>query len=76
MQNESLKKTLNMILLHLEPLGIDEVDKVELMINLSHFLNKKEYDKNIKILQLGKTDFISNLEIGGLNGRNNNRNNI
>lgn len=30
---------------------IEELDKVELMINISHFLDSNEYEENINILQ-------------------------
>lgn len=48
MRKESLKKTNNMIVLHLATLGIDNIDKTELMMNITRFLN--DYDRNIAIL--------------------------
>ena len=53
MNKESLNKTLRMILLHLKDLGIDEVDKMELMINISNFLDDEKYEENIKVLKKG-----------------------
>lgn len=35
----------------LQDADIDEVDKVELMINLNKFLNPEEYQNNIAILK-------------------------
>lgn len=49
MERESLENAINIILKALEESNIDEVDKVELMINLTKFL--ENYDKEIKTLQ-------------------------
>lgn len=54
MKDESLEKTLRMIILHLDQLWIDEQDKTELMINLSRFLSPNIYEENIKILKKEK----------------------
>lgn len=51
MQDVSLLKALKTILLNLEESDIDLVDKVELMINISHFLDIEDYEENIKVLQ-------------------------
>ena len=49
MEKESLEKAIDIILKALEESSINEVDKVELMINLNKFL--ENYDKEIKTLQ-------------------------
>lgn len=51
MNKESLNKTLRMILLHLKDLGINSSDKMELMINISNFLDENKYEENVKILK-------------------------
>lgn len=54
MKEESLEKTLNKIISSMDTLKIPTEDKVELMINLIHFLDKDQYIENIKILQKGR----------------------
>lgn len=54
MERESLEKVARMIILHLKDLGINDIDKLELMVNIDNFLNPEEYDDNIKILQKSK----------------------
>ena len=50
MSKESLIKTESQIINLLFNLDIDEVDKVELMVNLRHFLDADKYEENIKTL--------------------------
>ena len=56
MDKKSLYKTLRMILLHIKDLGIDETDKIELIINISNFLDEEKYENNVKILQKGECE--------------------
>lgn len=51
MNEESLKRVRDEIIKVLEKLDIDNADKMELIINIYHFLDEKKYDKNIKILR-------------------------
>lgn len=51
MNEESILKARDEILKVLEKLDIDNADKMELIINIYHFLDEKKYDKNIKILR-------------------------
>lgn len=51
MKKESLIKARQIIIDALEKNKIDEVDKIELIINLNNFLKEEEYDKNIKLLR-------------------------
>lgn len=54
MDKESLEKAGKQIILLLDKMeGIKEKDRLELMINLYHFLDPKKYKKNIKILRRG-----------------------
>lgn len=51
MKNSSLEKATELIINLLDNTNeIDNIDKTELMINISQFLNKNEYRENIKIL--------------------------
>ena len=51
MKNTSLEKTTELIINLLDNTNeINNIDKTELMINISQFLNKNEYRENIKIL--------------------------
>ena len=51
MKNSSLEKATEFIINLLDNTNeIDNIDKTELMINISQFLNKNEYRENIKIL--------------------------
>ncbi len=51
MDASSLEKAMKIIADALQDADIDEVDKVELMINLNKFLNPEEYQNNIAILK-------------------------
>jgi len=52
MKQESLNKALSAIIMVLNELDMDQVDKVELMTNLYHLLNnREEYKRSIEILQ-------------------------
>ena len=48
---ESLKKAKDIIISSLENSNINQMDKVELMLNISNFLNEEEYKNNIKTLR-------------------------
>ena len=51
MKNTSLENATELIINLLDNTNeIDNIDKTELMINISQFLNKNEYRENIKIL--------------------------
>lgn len=51
MKNTSLEKATELIINLLDNTNeIDNIDKTELMLNTSQFLNKNEYRENIKIL--------------------------
>lgn len=50
MNKESLIKTKSQIINLLFNLDIDDVDRVELMVNLRHFLDADKYEENIKTL--------------------------
>lgn len=51
MNKDSLIKAKDEIIKILEKLDIDNQDKMELIINIYHFLNEKEYNTNIKVLK-------------------------
>lgn len=51
MKQESLEKAIELIIEALEKSDIEIVDKTELMLNESKFLDKDKYEKNIKVLQ-------------------------
>lgn len=62
MKNSSLEKATELIIEVLDSTNeIDNIDKVELMINLKEFLNKDKYRKNIKVL-CKRNEFIWNLK--------------
>ena len=52
MNEESLKRVRDEIIKTLEKTDIDNSDKLELIVNLYHFLDEKKYENNIKILRL------------------------
>lgn len=56
MNKESLDRAEEEIIKVLRDLEIDNIDKLELMLNLSHFLDDKNYKENIKILALHNRD--------------------
>ena len=51
MNKESLKKVSDRVHLLVDDPDIPIEDKVELLINVLHFLNPEEYEDNIKVLQ-------------------------
>lgn len=51
MNKESLKKVSDRVHLLVDDLDVPIEDKVELLINVLHFLNPEEYEDNIKVLQ-------------------------
>lgn len=51
MKQESLEKAIELIIEALEKGDIEIVDKTELILNESKFLDKDKYEKNIKVLQ-------------------------
>ncbi len=51
MDKESLIIARNVIIKALKEAKMDEVDRVELIININAFLKEKEYSENIKILR-------------------------
>lgn len=50
MQKESLKKVQDKIFWIIDSTDIEITDKIELVINLMHFLDPEEYEENIKKL--------------------------
>lgn len=50
MMKESLKKTQDKIAKVMNKVDIPITDKIELLINLMHFLDVEKYEENIKIL--------------------------
>lgn len=54
MDKESLEKARNIITDHIMASDIRLADKIELIINLYHFLKETEYQKNIAVLQRQK----------------------
>ena len=50
MQDESLKIARTILIERIINSNINQQDKVELMINLHHFLQPNEYEKNKKVL--------------------------
>lgn len=58
MERESLIKVQEEIADMLNNVDIPIHDKVELLINLLHFLDYEKYDKNIKVLQKKKRNDI------------------
>lgn len=51
MNKESLKKVSDRVHLLVDDPDVSIEDKVELLINILHFLNPEEYEGNIKVLQ-------------------------
>lgn len=51
MNKESLKKVSDKVHLLVDDPDVPIEDKVELLINILHFLNPEEYEGNIKVLQ-------------------------
>lgn len=51
MKSKSLNQTINMIIENLDKMGINDQDKVELMINLREFLKPKNYKENVNVLE-------------------------
>lgn len=51
MNKKSLKKVSDRVHLLVDDPDIPIEDKVELLINVLHFLNPEEYEDNIKVLQ-------------------------
>lgn len=54
MNKESLEQIRNALIPFIQTQNIDLVDMCELMMNIDHFLDPKEYDDNIKTLQKKK----------------------
>lgn len=54
MNKESLEQLRNALVPFIQTQNIDLVDMCELMMNVDHFLDPKEYDDNIKTLQKRK----------------------
>lgn len=54
MKVESLRIIRCEVIRALNDSNIDQADKVELLINLYHFLDEREYDNAIKLLQKGR----------------------
>ena len=54
MKTESLRIIRCEVIRALNDSNIDQADKVELLINLYHFLDEREYDNAIKLLQKGR----------------------
>lgn len=51
MKSKSLNQAIDMIIENLDKMDMNELDKVELMINLREFLKPKYYKENVKVLQ-------------------------
>ena len=51
MKQSSLEKAVNLIIQALDESNIDKIDKAELMINIPHFLDTKQYRENVKKIQ-------------------------
>ena len=54
MEKESLMRVREEIIKLLRTLDIDNIDKVELMINLDYFLDADVYEESIKVLNKNK----------------------
>ena len=50
MKKESLEKALNIIVNAIAETEIEITDRIELMINLKHYLNPDKYEENNKVL--------------------------
>lgn len=55
MNKESLKIAREVIIQALDEAKIEQVDKAELMLNITNFLDENEYKENIKVLAKRKT---------------------
>lgn len=51
MKKDSLEKAREILLNHLDNSNIKEEDKLELIMNLYHFLDPVKYENNIKVLR-------------------------
>lgn len=51
MKNESLEEALDACISSICKLDIDDIDKVELLLNLRNFLSVSKYQHNIKVLE-------------------------
>lgn len=51
MDKDSLEKARIEVIKALDELNIDKLDKAELIINLYHFLDKENYEENVKTLK-------------------------
>ena len=51
MKQSSLEKAVDIIIEALDKSNIDRIDKTELIINIPHFLDAKQYRENVKVLQ-------------------------
>ena len=58
MEKESLEIVSEKVVDMLNHAEIETIDKIELLVNLMHFLNPDEYEDNIKILQKKKENDI------------------
>lgn len=56
MEKESLEIVSEKIVEMLNDAPIETVEKIELLINLMHFLNPDEYENNIKVLEKKRID--------------------
>lgn len=54
MQKESLDKTYKLIIENIDKLNIPTEDKLELLVNLKHFLEPTKYEENINVLRKDK----------------------
>ena len=52
MNKESLIKARELVINALNDPALNQIDKVELMLNLSRLLEPEKYDENIKVLAL------------------------
>ena len=58
MEKESLEIVSEKVVDMLNHAEIETIDKIELLVNLMHFLNPDEYEDNIKVLQKKKENDI------------------
>lgn len=76
MNKESLIQAKSVIISALEKSKIQENDKMELVINLYHFLDEDKYNRNIRVLrqeddkQITIDDYIKTLRKEKKNGNN------
>ena len=52
MNDDSLEKAMQEIIKTLEETDINQIDKIELMINITRLLSKENYKEDIKTLKL------------------------